>query len=97
MLIRNLDTAGRVIAPGDTKRLKSGLVVLKPGESVGEHVTAGREEVIIVLEGEAAVTDEGQVARVAAGQLAYIAPERRHNVSNPSQRLLRYLYIVTPV
>ncbi len=97
MLIKDLSAAGRVIAPGESKRLKSGLVVLRSGESVGEHVTAGREEVIIVLSGEAVVEDEGARQRVAAGQLAYIGPERRHNVFNLSASELRYLYVVTPV
>lgn len=97
MLIKDLDRAGRVIAPQESCRLKSGLVVLQPGECVGEHATSGREEVIVVLEGEATVVDEGETGPVRAGQLAYIGPERRHNVFNRSTRELRYLYIVTPV
>ncbi len=97
MLIKDLNEAGRVLAPGETKRLKSGLVILNPGESVGEHVTAGREEAIVVLDGEATVIDEGIIGRVAAGQLVYIAPERRHDVRNDSTRQLRYVYIVTTV
>jgi quercetin dioxygenase-like cupin family protein len=97
MLIKDLKEPGRIIAPDESKKLKSGLVVLRPGESVGSHTTADREEIIIVLEGEATVEDEGATRLVIRDQLAYIAPERRHNVRNASSETLRYLYIVTPV
>ncbi len=97
MLIKDLSVPGRVLAPGETKRLKCGLVVLRPGESVGEHVTSGREEVIVILEGEATIVDEGDVRQAVVGQAVYISPERRHDVSNRARRILRYLYVVTPV
>ena len=36
--------------------LKSGHVTLKPGENIGEHSTAEREEIIIILRGEGKAT-----------------------------------------
>ena len=43
----------RLIKSGEEAEIMhSGLVTLKPGESVGKHSTHSKEEIIIVLEGE---------------------------------------------
>lgn len=46
-----------LIKPPASEILKSGRVFLAPGESVGEHVTLQREEMIIVLRGSAVITE----------------------------------------
>jgi mannose-6-phosphate isomerase-like protein (cupin superfamily) len=77
--------------------MKSGLVTLKPGEAVGEHVTSGREEAIVILEGEAEVSVQGAPAfRSCAKSLVYIPPETPHDLRNCGKELLRYVYIVVP-
>jgi mannose-6-phosphate isomerase-like protein (cupin superfamily) len=38
-----------------TMGIKSGHVVLEPGENIGEHITEAKEEVIVVLKGKAMV------------------------------------------
>lgn len=42
----------RLIKPDQSVRLHAGYITLQPGESVGEHSTEEREEIIIVLQGE---------------------------------------------
>ena len=70
-----------------TAAMKSGYVVLKPGEAVGEHKTSGREEAIIILEGAAQIICEGRLVFCAAkDSLIYIPPETNHDI-----------YVVTPV
>ena len=95
MLVRPLSEAGTLLDLQDTTRIKSGLVVLVPGEEVGTHVTHDREEVVIVLEGAATVECEGDETReVAAGHLVYIGRNKQHNLINKGSSTLRYVYIV---
>lgn len=80
----------------DTFRMKSGCVCLQPGESVGEHLTDKREEVIVILSGQARVTCEGGDPLAATGPaVVYIPPQRRHDVHNVGRDVLRYVYAVT--
>jgi len=84
--------------PPATAGMKSGLVTLKPGESVGEHKTEGREEAIVVLSGRASIFCGGGLFAVAeAERLVYIPPEAVHDIKNAGDCDLRYVYIVAPV
>lgn len=77
--------------------MKSGYVTLKPSESVGEHKTVGKEEAIIVLEGDASVYVEKKLLCVSqAPSLVYIPPEIDHDIKNESSQVLRYVYVVAP-
>ena len=83
----------------ETMGLKSGHLILKPGENIGEHVTENKEEVIIVLKGKAMVLfgndDEPIVA--APRSVVYIGPQTRHDVKNIGNDILEYVYVVSPV
>ena len=81
----------------DTLRLKSGYVILQPGESVGEHSTENKEEIIIILEGEAEVIVEGNRPAIVKGKNAiYVPPQKVHNIKNIGQKQLKYVFIVSP-
>lgn len=54
-----------LIKPPISAMIKSGRVVLSSGESVGEHVTVQREELIIVLRGVATITESLASPRMA--------------------------------
>ena len=97
MIVKKLKERGRVIAPPDSKIIKSGYVILKPGEEVGEHVTENREEIIVILEGSATVVAEGESREIRENEVVFIGNGKRHNVVNESDSLLRYLYIVAPL
>ena len=43
------------LSPPDARAISSSCVRLGPGDRVGEHVTAAREELLLVLEGEASL------------------------------------------
>ena len=80
----------------DTVGLKSGQVILKPGEEVGEHNTENKEEVIVILEGEAEITsDKSGPVSAKKNSAAYIPPHTSHNVRNTGKSPLRYVYIVS--
>jgi mannose-6-phosphate isomerase-like protein (cupin superfamily) len=75
--------------------MRSGVVVLGPGESVGRHSTGTREELIVVLEGRGEVRIEGAAAlAIEAGLAAYVPPATAHDVVNRGEVPLRYVYVV---
>ena len=75
--------------------MRSGLVVLTPGESVGVHSTADFEEVLVLFEGIGEmVTAGGPTLKLQAGMVAYCPPETEHDVINVGSGSLRYLYLV---
>jgi len=79
----------------ETAGMKAGLVVLRPGESVGEHTTDAKEEAIVVLEGIAEVrVDDTPLFKAKKNNLIYIPPYTAHDVRNISRRNLKYVYIV---
>lgn len=84
--------------PPATAGMKSGYVTLPPGDAVGEHVTGGREEAVLILEGRADVFCEGKKAFSAeAVSLVYIPPETLHDIRNSGPGRLCYVYVVSPV
>lgn len=96
MLIKKLDQAGGLLALGETKRIKSGLVILQPGEEVGYHITDNREEVILLLEGKAEIELEDKDNQIIdSDHLVYIPANKKHNVRNKSDKILRYVYMVS--
>ncbi|MFA5093236.1 MAG: cupin domain-containing protein [Candidatus Omnitrophota bacterium] len=86
---------------GDSTKLKglrSGLVTLKPGEYIGEHVTTHKEEAIIILKGQAVVYfGKNKKLKTKALALVFIPPETVHNIKNCGSKILQYVYITTQV
>lgn len=81
-----------------TAGIRSGQVSLKPGESVGEHNTGDREEVIVVFQGTAEVSkDKKALFTVTQNEICYMPPYSGHNVKNSGDKELKYIYIVAPI
>ena len=81
--------------PPETSSMRSGLVVLAPGASVGKHNTDQYEELIVVFEGRAEVRIAGRPAMsLPGGSAAYCPPHTEHDVFNVGTTPLRYLYVV---
>lgn len=84
--------------PGKTKGLRSGLVTLKPQELIGGHITASKEEVLIILKGSATVYfGKNKKLKAAKNSLVFIPAETLHNVKNPGSKILQYIYVTTQV
>jgi mannose-6-phosphate isomerase-like protein (cupin superfamily) len=84
--------------PPATYSIRSGYVVLAPGESVGKHGTGDYEEVVVVFEGEGKMTITGAPElKLGAGSVAYCPPQTEHDVTNTGRHPLRYLYVVAAV
>ena len=82
--------------PPETVTMRSGLVVLGPGKSVGRHNTKGYEEMVIVLEGRGEMRSfAGRPAvPLEAGMAAYCPPKTEHDVFNTGDTPLKYVYVV---
>ena len=90
----------RRLLAGKPKTLcfRAGLVNLKAGQDVGEHTTSAKEEVIVVLNGKAEISFSGYPALTAqTNSFIYIPAYTKHNVNNIGTKILRYVYIVTPL
>lgn len=81
--------------PPETFTMRSGLVVLPPGKSVGKHDTESYEEAVIVLAGVGEMTiTGGPTFKLKPSVVAYCPPSTEHDVINTGTQPLRYLYIV---
>jgi len=84
--------------PPETVSMRSGLVVLSPGNSVGVHSTENFEEVVVVLEGDGEMRITGQDSlTIRAGVAVYCPPETEHDVVNTGTGPLRYIYVVAKI
>lgn len=80
-----------------TAGMRSGLVRLKSGDSIGGHTTGKNEESLVVLRGQGEARIEGHPAiAFTAPALVYIPSASRHNVANTGAELLEYVYVVAP-
>ena len=96
----NLDGGGKdyvavLAGPPESHGMQSGLVILTPGRSVGEHTTGQHEELLIVLQGQGEMKfADGSKLKFRANQALCCPPATRHNVTNTGDSLLRYVYLV---
>jgi quercetin dioxygenase-like cupin family protein len=80
-----------------TAGMRSGLVRLKPNNTVGWHTTGDHEEALVILHGQGSALIEGQVDRkFVSPAVTYIPPNTRHNVKNTGSDDLEYVYVVAP-
>ena len=81
--------------PPESVSMRSGLVTLSAGSSVGRHNTGNHEELIIVFEGQGDLQISGQDSlAISAGVAAYCPPDTDHDVVNTGASPLRYIYVV---
>ncbi len=97
MHVKVLNAAGPLLKPPTSERLKSGYVILKHGEEIGEHRTDDREEMLIILKGRASITCESETVEVNAHSVVYIPRNARHNLMNKLSSDPKYIYLVTSV
>jgi len=83
----------------DSFGMRSGLVMLKEGQSCGQHSTEAHEELLIILQGSgtALIGPQGEkTVPVKANQVVYIPPHTVHNIENTGSGPLHYIYVVAP-
>ncbi|MFA4907039.1 MAG: cupin domain-containing protein [archaeon] len=82
-----------IVKPPQSESLKSGKVVFGAGESVGWHVTEKKEELLVVIRGNATVLVESGRSGVQAGKAFFIPEGKKHNVLNEGKGELEYYYV----
>jgi quercetin dioxygenase-like cupin family protein len=96
-----LEAAGRdylplLQGPPQTVFMRSGLVVLAPGKSVGKHSTKDNEEMLVILEGQGEMRFSGGESLPFTKEMAlYCPPNTEHDVVNTGTSTLRYVYVVS--
>lgn len=83
-----------LVTPDASKRMRSRVVTLGPGEEVGEHVTEGREELLVILEGAVVLIGPDGEHPIGVGQAAFIPLDTVHNVVNRTKDPARYVYVL---
>ncbi len=79
---------------GSAISLRSGCVVLKPCENVGEHSTETEEELLIVLEGNGKLLlGKSAEIELEKDSAAYIPPHTVHDVKNTGTVNLKYVFV----
>ena len=81
MSVKRINVNSEILfEPPETKKLKSGRVVLNPGEAVGEHSTENKEEILLVLKGTATVIELGNEIKLEEGKSYYIKNNISHSI-----------------
>lgn len=81
-----------------TSGIKSGHVILKPGENIGEHTTLDREEVIIVLKGKGeAVINKDNILKIEQNIVLYIPSKTSHDIKNTGSGILEYIFVTSDI
>ena len=82
--------------PPASVHMKSGLVVLAPGKSLGKDSTEDHEEMVVVLSGHGQmVMANGSKIDISPEVAAYSPPGTEHDVINTGSEVLRYVYVVS--
>lgn len=98
----NLETKNKyqrlVNEDSGTCGIKSGHVILKPGERIGKHTTENREEMVIVLKGrgEAKIAQENTL-KIKKNTVLYVPPQTIHDIKNTGSKVLEYIFITSPI
>ncbi|MDC7788999.1 cupin domain-containing protein [Rhodoplanes sp. TEM] len=81
--------------PPETRSLRSGLVTLAPGKSIGVHNSGVNEEMLVPLEGEGELrfADHPPIA-LRPGVVTYAPAHSEHDVINTGTGRLRYIFIL---
>ncbi len=80
--------------PPESYVMKSGMVQLLPGKTVGKHSTENFEELVLVLQGEGImILNNERKLEMKEGTLVYCPPNTEHDVKNICPSTMKYIYI----
>jgi mannose-6-phosphate isomerase-like protein (cupin superfamily) len=80
----------------ETIGMYSGLVTLKPGETVGEHNTDEYEEILVIFSGSGQMNIHGgNTMELKYGVIAYCPPHTAHDIICTGKEELKYIYVAS--
>lgn len=92
---RNVDWGPAYLLEHDSLQL--GVVALRPGDAMDNHLHERCHETFVVIEGELTVwTDRSARTLLRAGDVASCEPGEEHHVRNDGDVLCRLVFLKTP-
>ena len=79
-----------------TERSQTGVMTIAPGEDGGAPEEHAGDQIVYIVEGEAALTIGAQEHRAGPGTLALIPAGTRHHVRNPGRAPLFFVTVYAP-
>ena len=77
---------------------RSGCVILREGESIGEHSTDSAEELLIILNGKGELfIEKSEKLNFEKNAAIYIPPNTIHDIKNVGRGILKYIFFSCPV
>ena len=73
-----------------------GVILLKPGQAMGEHGHAEVEETFYLMDGAPTMIVDGQDIRTRQGDVFRLEPPERHDIRNDTNQTIRVIFIKTP-
>jgi mannose-6-phosphate isomerase-like protein (cupin superfamily) len=80
----------------ETGRSQTAVMTIEPVRDAGAEETHEADQIVYVIEGEAALRVNGQAHRAAAGACVLIPAGSRHHVANPGTGPLFFLTVYAP-
>jgi len=76
--------------------MEGGVIVFKPGQSMGAHYHHEVEEIFYFTQGDPLIVIDDQEYRVEEGDLFRIEPGEKHNIINDTDENTKIVFIKTP-
>ncbi len=77
-------------------RIDWGVILLKPGQSMGEHGHTQVEETFYVVQGSPRLIVDGKEISTEQGDVFRLDPPERHDIRNDTQETAKVIFIKTP-
>ena len=73
-----------------------GVILLKPGQSMGEHGHMEVEETFYCIQGAPTMIVDGEEIRTEEGDVFRLEPPERHDIRNDTPEAVKVIFIKTP-
>ena len=70
------------------------IMIMQPGETIGEHVHKGEEEIFHFLSGTAEYNDNGTTVQVGHGDTVFCCDGERHSMVNTGDEPLVFVSLI---
>ena len=77
-------------------KLDWGVILIKPGEKMGEHGHKEVEETFYVVEGSGKMLVDGKPIPAETGDAFYVTAPERHDILNDGKSDMKVVFIKTP-
>lgn len=94
MEFRNGDCGVKYLMRGP--KIDWGVILLKPGQAMGEHGHEHVEETFYFVEGAPTLVVNGEATKTEQGDVFRLEPTERHDIRNDTDRPAKVIFIKCP-